>query len=438
MHIPQHSTTSWRITTRSSRRTKTTRTAYSQVERGQHAPSKKIVYPVKNRQVGAWHPAAQHIANSANLNPEPRAACVFAFECIPRAEKAFTVAPILYQHGGTPSPFYTRSACGAPLNYRYRFSHFMTFIWAPTSSAGALNGPYDAPVERLADKLGTKLSKDDRGVVTWDSGDFHYFEDVKQNGPLTCQYVFVLDALNFCFWPTQYMEYEHLARGLKTALLRDPHVLDADNLAMVTNETVTSWFHPFTPPQLDERRRKVREVGEVLQKFFDGQALNLIKKANFSAVEAIRLVLAYFPGFRDHALYKGEQVHFYKRAQILVGDVWAAYGRRTSGIASFHDIGKLTMFADYRVPQVLRPEGVLVYSSKLAELVDNKAEIPAGSEMELEIRAATIQAVEQIHKQMINRGHHLEVIELDWLLWQIGEDNKEDLLPHHRTWSIYY
>ncbi|KAG3052675.1 hypothetical protein PC121_g17175 [Phytophthora cactorum] len=431
MHIPQHSTTSWRITTRSSRQTKTTRTAYSQVERGQHAPSKKIVYPVKNRQVGAWHPAAQHIANSANLNPEPRAACVFAFECIPRAEKAFT-------HGGTPSPFYTRPACGAPLNYRYRFSHFMTFIWAPTSSAGALNGPYDAPVERLADKLGTKLSKDDRGVVTWDSGDFHYFEDVKQNGPLTCQYVFVLDALNFCFWPTQYMEYEHLARGLKTALLRDPHVLDADNLAMVTNETVTSWFHPFTPPQLDERRRKVREVGEVLQKFFDGQALNLIKKANFSAVEAIRLVLAYFPGFRDHALYKGEQVHFYKRAQILVGDVWAAYGRRTSGIASFHDIGKLTMFADYRVPQVLRPEGVLVYSSKLAELVDNKAEIPAGSEMELEIRAATIQAVEQIHKQMINRGHHLEVIELDWLLWQIGEDNKEDLLPHHRTWSIYY
>lgn len=49
-------------------------------------------------------------------------------------------------------------------------------------------------------------------------------------------------------------------------------------------------------------------------------------------------------GFRDHAVYNGEQVHFYKRAQILVGDVWAAYGRRTSGLAAFHDIGKLTMF----------------------------------------------------------------------------------------------
>ncbi|KAF4029344.1 Q salvage protein family protein [Phytophthora infestans] len=262
-----------------------------------------------------------------------------------------------------------------------------------------------AAVECLAAKLSARLSEGDQGVVTWDSGDFHYFEDVKQDGPVTCQYVFVLDALNFCFWPTENMEYEHLARGLKTTLLHDPHALDAENLA------------------------KVREVGEVLLQFFDGQALNLIKKANCSAVEAIR--------FRDHAVYKGEQVHFYKRAQILVGDVWAAYGRRTSGAASFHDIGKLTMFADYRVPQVLRPEGVLVYSAELAKLVD-KAEIPAGSEMELEIRAATIQAVELIHKQMVTKGHRLKVIELDWLLWQTGEDNKEDLLPHHRTWSIYY
>ncbi|KAE8974161.1 hypothetical protein PR002_g25991 [Phytophthora rubi] len=295
-----------------------------------------------------------------------------------------------------------------------------------------------AAVEQLAVKLCNRLSGDEQGVVTWDSGDFHYFEDVEQDGPLTCQYVFVLDALNFCFWPTQNMEYEHLARGLKTALLRDPHALDAASLTTVTNETVASWFHPFEPPQLDERRRKVREVGEVLQHFFDGLALNLIKQAEFSAVEAIRLVLANFPGFRDHAVYKGEQVHFYKRAQILVGDVWAAYGRRSSGVASFHDIGKLAMFADYRVPQVLRPEGVMVYSAELSKLVDSKTEIPAGSEMELEIRAATIQAVEMIHQQMKSRGHQLQVIELDWLLWQIGEDNKQNLLPHHRTWSIYY
>lgn len=140
------------------------------------------------------------------------------------------------------------------------------------------------------------------------------------------------------------MEYEHLARGLRDALVRDPHALDAERLAAVSSETLVSWFRPFTPPQVDERRRKVQELGEELQRSFNGQALDLITRAEGSAVEAVRLVLAHLPGFRDHAVYRGEQVHFYKRAQILVGDVWAAYGRRTTGIASFHDIAQLTMF----------------------------------------------------------------------------------------------
>jgi hypothetical protein len=198
------------------------------------------------------------------------------------------------------------------------------------------------------------------------------------------------------------MEYEHLARGLKQALIQDAHALDAEKLVNVSTETVTSWFHPFVPPQLDERVRKVQEVGEVLLHFFKGHALNLIREANYSAVEAVRLILAYFPGFRDHAVYKGEHVHFYKRAQILIGDVWAAYGRRSTGVGSFHDIDKLTMFgkrhpgflsgqrvnpsyspslADYRVPQLLRPEGVMVYSGELADLVDSKKEIASGSEV---------------------------------------------------------
>lgn len=33
--------------------------------------------------------------------------------------------------------------------------------------------------------------------VEWDFEGIHYFD----NGPLSVQYLFVLDALNFCFWP---------------------------------------------------------------------------------------------------------------------------------------------------------------------------------------------------------------------------------------------
>ncbi|KAF0688439.1 Aste57867_19955 [Aphanomyces stellatus] len=304
-------------------------------------------------------------------------------------------------------------------------------------------------VVTLAEKLeqvylGQKDSIHDQ--IAWDFGDVHYFEDAKQGGPLTCQYVFVLDALNFCFWPTPDMEYEHLARGLKNALLTDPTVFHADRLATVSKETVASWFAPFTPPQIDERVRKVQELGHGLKRFFDGWALNLVKQAKYSAVEFLRLVLAHFPGFQDHAVYNGEQVFLYKRVQILVGDVWAAYGRKeveladplTHVICGFYDIDHLTMFADYRVPQVLRPEGVLQYSAALEQLIQTKTQVPYGSKMEIEIRACTIQAVEQLHAQLVLKGHRIKVIELDWLLWQIGENGKDDLPNHHRTLSVFY
>lgn len=58
---------------------------------------------------------------------------------------------------------------------------------------------------------------------------------------------------------------------------------------------------------------------------------------------------------------------FYKRAQIFVGDLWGAY--RGQGLGEFHDIDKLTMFADYRVPVVLKGLGFMHYTEELEETV---------------------------------------------------------------------
>lgn len=41
-----------------------------------------------------------------------------------------------------------------------------------------------------------------------------------------------------------------------------------------------------------------------------------------------------------------DAVKFYKRAQILVAETWAAFEGKGPG--RFDDIGELTMFADYR------------------------------------------------------------------------------------------
>lgn len=47
-------------------------------------------------------------------------------------------------------------------------------------------------IEKVVDKIEGNIPQ-----VEWDFEKIHYFD----NGPLTVQYIFVLDTLNFCFWP---------------------------------------------------------------------------------------------------------------------------------------------------------------------------------------------------------------------------------------------
>lgn len=81
---------------------------------------------------------------------------------------------------------------------------------------------------------------------------------------------------------------------------------------------------------------------------------------------------------------------------------------------------------------------VIEYDNELAALVDSRTEITFGSPMEIEIRAATVVAVERLHEKLVQLGANLLVIELDWLLWQRGESIKDEIKPHHRTMTIYY
>lgn len=54
----------------------------------------------------------------------------------------------------------------------------------------------------------------------------------------------------------------------------------------------------------------------------------MVSAAKNSASVLVNSIIRMLPGFRDTAVYKGRLIHFYKRAQILVGDLWAAYGRQ--------------------------------------------------------------------------------------------------------------
>jgi len=104
-------------------------------------------------------------------------------------------------------------------------------------------------------------------------------------------------------------------------------------------------------------------------------------------------------------------VGFYKRAQIAANDL------HLSGVVRFADVDRLTIFADNLVPHVLRLDGVLRYSDELAARVDAGVELPAGGELERELRGCALHACELL-------AHALGVAPalLDNWLWNRGRE----------------
>ncbi|MGB3329966.1 MAG: queuosine salvage family protein, partial [Thermomicrobiales bacterium] len=107
-------------------------------------------------------------------------------------------------------------------------------------------------------------------------------------------------------------------------------------------------------------------------------------------------------------------------------------------LGRFDDLSTLTAFADYKVPQVLRRLGILAYAAPLAAHIGRRELIAAGSPEEIEIRAATIQACEQIRLALAARGRAVDAFEIDWLLWNAGQSLPPGTEPYHRTVTIFY
>lgn len=113
---------------------------------------------------------------------------------------------------------------------------------------------------------------------------------------------------------------------------------------------------------------------------------NCIEAANGSAAGLVNILADDFSCFRDEFKFQSRRkpVRFLKRAQILVADLWACFQGEDYG--AFRDIDKVTMFADYRVPQVLNTMGCLSYSPPLNEAIKEKQVLTSGSSWEMQMR----------------------------------------------------
>lgn len=148
------------------------------------------------------------------------------------------------------------------------------------------------------------------------------------------------------------------------------------------------------------------------------RALDLVAEADGSA-ERLAEMLA-------HGMAMFDDRGFYKRAQIVANDLALA------GVAEFHDLDRLTIFADNLVPHVLRCDGVLVYDDDLAARIDAGVRLTLGG-AEREIRACALHACELISQRTGVPARHIDT----WL-WTRGQAPEYKARPRHRCRTVFY
>src|SRR5918996_2111611 len=247
----------------------------------------------------------------------------------------------------------------------------------------------------------------------------HYLEGPAED---VAAYLLTLDAINFGsgWFPTLRKRpgcsgYFAVAWALADLFRARGPWSDADLRALDAGDLAAALGQEPGHPLMRLYAEALRDLGRFLG---DRTALDLVEEADGSA-ERLATILARGMRFFDD---RG----FYKRAQIVPSDLALA------GLASFHDLDRLTIFADNLVPHVLRMDGVLSYDPDLAAHIDAERLLPPGR-AEREIRACALHACEQLADRT---GIPPRV--LDIRFWNRGQAPEYKAVPRHRTRTVYY
>ncbi|KAL9109160.1 MAG: hypothetical protein Q9227_006085 [Pyrenula ochraceoflavens] len=376
----------------------------------------------------------------------------------------------------------------------------------PTPKTGVLEGAeyvYDNAVDVAIDSSSTKaaarliwhlMQQEKYSTSNWSAHELH----PKTKDEATVNFIFTMDLLNFSFWSElpaeerfcveyrgkRWTGYWSLVACLQRALDEDIPITTSDfwqDENECTDDLLAHVFRSATSepmPLLAERIACLREAGRVLYESFSCRPANITAQASHSAANLVNLLTTHFPFFNDSvpSPYPPEPytrpitIPFHKRAQILVADLWAAFAG-SGPFGTFHDIDSaLTIFPDYRIPQMLHTLGCLRYSPKLEAHIRAHKAITSGERWEVEIRGCSVWCGELLRREIervaaregVGTERKVNAVLMDFWLYdsvkereegpvkevevepragsRLGVVKEEDvtLIPHHRTRSIWY
>lgn len=268
------------------------------------------------------------------------------------------------------------------------------------------------------DATAAELATDEFELPAWRAP---VFPDERTQGTTAADvvdFLFVGNAINFAFrdfetgenFRATYDGEEYAGAFamwacLQRALDAGEPVLSGSYLRDLTLTDVQTLFEPATEveiPMLEARHRILTAVGERLVTEFDGRFHTLVDRSSNRLYDdgsgIVGLLVEHFPSFDDaYPAQCGDEileVCFYKRAQLAAAMMHGRFP--DDGRWAIRDEAAFTIFADYNLPNVLRSLGILEYSPDLRARIDDGELLVEGSREELELRAATIHAADQL------------------------------------------
>lgn len=275
----------------------------------------------------------------------------------------------------------------------------------------------------------------------WLNSDYLDLENYSQEQILF--YLILCESLNFCYWASDIkwkIEYNDewysgsfgLFYAISKAIKNGYNLLNVEYLENITIEELDEIFKGTTSiPLLKERFEIIKQLVSEFK-----QIPNIMQSMSANSdIELLNNIVNHFSNFRDISLYKGREVYFFKRAILLVGDLILNIDSIRESVKNDND---MIGCADYKIPQVLRHLGILEYSDDLSTLIDEGQEIQHDSEMEVEIRANMLYAIELIKEKLHQNGIDMNSVQIDNALWLLSKNKEFKDKPHHLTRTIYY
>lgn len=251
-------------------------------------------------------------------------------------------------------------------------------------------------------------------------------------------FLLIFEAIDFSFWgnPKWSIQTETGSLDGSIALLysllkyvKENKTTDLSNIKK--NEFANILKGNIEIPLLEERLKIVRQVSKTVNKKMNGNFYKYIENIN-SDCELFEIIISNFPNFKDERIYDGKKIYFYKLAQLLTSDILHIREIKEKIKMEYsHLIG----CADYRIPQVLREMGILIYDKELTNFVDKQIELPINSEYEVEIRANMLIVIDMIYEQLKGKYSHIDIN--DYLFMKKNDKNLI-LKPYHLSRCINY